>query len=225
MQFMMNKSEQTLYPKLSSIYNKILQLVSAILLIVLLMTFWLGNTERTQQVLQQHFEQVAGGFLQQALAGVSVILAENQETITKKVRNTQLQSYLNNLATADFIKQVHLYDSTGMLLLTSESSDEASTSIKSLYGIDESEFTLNKSNQYFPFIKEIRNEQLIGYLRLTIEKSYVTSYLVKNNDESHTLFRLLFIIAGLIGFLLTRGLNRFSRQGYRAPNTTLSAEK
>ncbi len=214
---MMNKSEQPLYPKLSPIYNKIMQLVSAILLIVTLMIFLVSNTEKNGQALDQHFEQVAEKFLQQGVAGISVLLNENKTLGSKKKQNAQLQLYLNNLAKADFIKQVHLYDKTGLLLLKSESSGEASSSIKLLYGIDESIRTRDKSKQYVPFIKEIRNPTLAGYLRLTIEKSYLTSQLAKNNDESETLSRLLLIAAGLIGFLLTRGLNRFSRQGYRAP--------
>lgn len=223
--FMMNKLEQPLYPKLSSIYNKILQLVSAILLIVLLMTFWLANTEKSNQVVEQHFAQVSESFLQQAVAGVSVLLTENEALMSKKNRHAQLQSYLNNLASADHIKQIHLYDNTGLLLLTSATNGEASDSIKLLYGIDESLATLDKSKQFVPFIKEIRTEHLIGYLRFTIEKSDLISPLTKNNSESQTLFRLLLIIAGLIGFLLTRGLNRFSRQGFRAPSTRLHAEK
>jgi len=221
----MNKLELPLYPKLSTIYNKILQLVSAILLIVILMVFLVANAEKSDQALEQHFEQVAENFLQQSVAGISALLSENKGASSKKNQNALLQSYLNNLASADFIKQVHFYDKTGLLLLKSESSGEASSSIKLLYGIDESIQTLNKSKQYVPFIKEIRNESLTGYLRLTIQKSYLTSKLAKNSDDSQTLYRLLFIIAGLIGFLLTRGLNRFSRQGFRAPSNRLSAEK
>ena len=212
---MMNKLEQPLYPKLSSIYNKILQLVSAILLIVMLMIFLVANSQKSEQVIEQHFEQVAEKFLQQAVSGVSVLLTENKSSISRKTRNAQLQSYLNHLRDADFIKQVHLYDKTGLLMLKSESGGEASASIKLLYGIDESLQTLDKSKQYVPFIKEIRHESLMGYLRITIEKSYLTSELANNSEESQTLYRLLLIAAGLIGFLLTRGFNRFSRQGYR----------
>ena len=74
---MMNKLEQPLYPKLSSIYNKILQLVSAILLIVVLLIFLVDNTEKNNQVVEQHFEQVADKLLEQAIAGISVILMDN----------------------------------------------------------------------------------------------------------------------------------------------------
>jgi len=222
---MMNKSEQPLYPKLSSIYNKILQLVSAILLIVVLMTFWVANAEKSNQVLQQHFEHVAEKFLQQTITGISVLLTENKSSMSKKTRLALIQIYLNRLANTDFVKQIHLYDKTGLLMLKSELSGEASTSIKLLYGIDESMQTLDKSKLYVPFIKEIRNKKLVGYVRLTIEKSYLTSAIIKNNDESQTLSRVLLIIAGLVGFLLTRGLNRFSRQGFRTPQLGLLAKK
>ena len=221
---MMKQSEQPLYPKLSSIYNKILQLVSAILLIVILMTFWVANTEKSTQVLGQHFNNVSSNFLQQAIAGISVLLTENKASISQKTRNAQLQSYLNSLTKTDFVKQVHLYDETGLLLFKSEINGAENTSIKTLFGIDESRKTLDKSARFVPFIGEIRNDKLIGYVRLTVEKSYLTSVLDKNSEENQTLFRLLLIIAGLIGFLLTRGLNRFSRQGFRAPQRSSTIE-
>ena len=216
--FIMKQSEQPLYPKLSPIYNKILQLVSAILLIVVLMTLWVSTAKKNEQALSLHFEQVAEKFLQQAIAGVSVILIDKEGSQSKKTRYAQVQTYLNQLAEADYIKQIHLYDKTGLLLLKSTAGGEASASIKSLYGIDESLQTLNKSSTYSPFVSEIRTDILIGYLRLTIEKSYLTTTLAKSNDNTQTLYRVLLIIAGLVGFLLTRGLNRFSRQGFRIPD-------
>ena len=223
--FNMKQSEQPLYPKLSPIYNKILQLLSAILLIVLLMTLWLSTAEKSEQALSLHFEQTAEKFLEQAIVGVSVLLVEKKTAKSNKAQNAQLQTYINQLGEADFIKQVHLYDATGLLLFKSDSGGEAGASIKSLYGIDESLQTLNKSSKYSPFVSEIRTNKLVGYLRLTIEKSYLTTGLAKNNDNTQTLYRFLLIIAGLVGFLLTRGLNRFSRQGFRMPETDLSVKK
>ena len=61
----------------------------------------------------------------------------------------------------------------------------------------------------------MRKDKLIGYVRLTLDKHYLTTKLLRNNDEQFTLLRLMMIIAGVVGFLLTRGLNRFSRQGFR----------
>ncbi len=164
----------------------------------------MANAEKSNQVLQQHFEQVAEKFLQQTAAGISVLLTENKSSIDKKTRNIQLQSYLNNLAKTDFIKQIHLYDKTGSLLLKSESSGEASASIKLLYGIDESLKTLDKSKQYVPFIQELRTEKLVGYVRLTVEKYHLTSAISKNSDESQTLSRLLLIIAVIPRYIILK---------------------
>ncbi len=217
--FTVNKTKPPLYPKLSSIYNKILQLVSAILLIVILMAIWVSSTEKSQRVIEQQFEQTARQYLFQAIAGTEAILIKNTVKLGKKSSQALLQSYLNNMAEADFVRAIHLYDSKGELLLASQGVTDSSSSIKALYGIEQAHKTLNKSEQYIPFISEIRHEKLTGYLRITLQKSLLISELEKENNEQHNLFRMLLIIAGLVGFLLTRGLNRFSRQGFRIPVT------
>ena len=61
-------------------------------------------------------------------------------------------------------------------------------------------------------------------MRLTLDKKYLTLDLLKNNDEQFTLLRLMMIIAGIVGFLLTRGLNRFSRQGFRLAEATKNSQ-
>lgn len=215
--FIMKPVEQPLYPKLSSIYNKILQLVSAILLIVLLMTIWVASVDKNQQTIVKHFEQTSNQFLQQSIAGVSLLLEENSVQGNKKSRYALLQKYLNKTAEANFVRDIHLYDETGMLLLSSENKSYSPSSIKSLFGIEQTQKTLNKSAQYIPFIDEIRDGQLKGYLRITIEKSLLISTLEQESQDRQALYRVLLIIAGIIGFLLTRGLNRFSRQGFRMP--------
>jgi len=217
--FTVNKTKPPLYPKLSSIYNKILQLVSAILLIVILMAIWVSSTEKSQRVIDQHFEKTARQYLFQAIAGTEAILIKNTLKLGKKSSQVLLQSYLNNMAEADFVRAIHLYDSKGELLLASEGMTDSSSSIKALYGIEQAYKTLSKSEKYIPFISEIRHEKLTGYLRITLEKSLLISELEKENNEQLNLFRMLLIIAGLVGFLLTRGLNRFSRQGFRIPVT------
>ena len=84
-----------------------------------------------------------------------------------------------------------------------------------LYGISEEK--INQSSDYVPFVQEVRDEKLLGYLRVTIEKSYLNDTLSDGSEDRQKLLRLMLIIAGAVGFLLTRGLNRFSRQGYRPP--------
>ncbi len=229
----MKQTQQPLYPKLSSIYNKILQLVSAILLIVLLMSMWQSTTVKNRIDLAEHFDYIAKQQLQQGIVGIALIF--NQKQYSKIQRIEIFQDYLNGLSRVNFVKQVHLYDVTGELLVSSNITNDfdagnkepKNKSINELYGISLQKRDL--STRYIPFVAEIRDEssehkslakkELFGYLRFTIEKSYLVDILAKADDDQQQLFRLMLLLAGLVGFLLTRGLNRFSRRGYRL-NTT-----
>jgi len=205
----MTQIEKPLYPKLSSIYNKIMQLVIAIAFIVLLMNLWIYSQTKNKQSIEQHFYDVGQQFLHQASAGLSVLTTEVK---TKQSRQL-LQNYIEELQQSKVIKEVHLYDVTGQLIINSE----GAKSVKALYGLSDNK--LNKSEFSVPFVGEIRKEALVGYVRLTLDKKLLTSKLLQNNDQQFTLLRLMMIIAGVVGFLLTRGLNRFSRQGFRLENT------
>ncbi len=204
----MKQLEQPIYPKSSPIYNKILQLVAAIIFLIVLMNIWLFIVDKSETTLSEYFDYTSNQHLQQAIAGIDVLL-----TTESNNKNDTLQRFINKLNEIDFIKQVDLYDITGTLMMSSHNTTSSNLSINDLFGLSENK--LNKSDKYVPFVHEIRNDKLLGYLRLTVEKSYFVSTFKKENEEREMLFRLMFLLAGLVGFLLTRGLNRFSRQGYR----------
>jgi membrane protein len=201
----MTPIEKPLYPKLSSIYNKIMQLAIAISFIVLLMNLWIYSQTQTEQTINQHFYDVGEQYLQQTSAGVSVLTTEIKTTQSRAL----MQKYVDELQQTKAINEIHLYDVTGQLLISSK----GAKSVKALYGLSENE--LNKSENSPPFIGEIRQNSLLGYVRLTLDKKHLTENLLTNSHEQFTLLRLMMIIAGIVGFLLTRGLNRFSRQGFR----------
>jgi len=189
-----------LYPKLSSIYNKIMQLAIAIAFIVLLMNLWLFNYNENKQTINDHFYYVGQQYLKQNTLALSVAITQDKK---------QLQKYVDNLSQVDWLKDMHIYDVSGQLIASSRSH----YSIKDLYGI--SPHKIDKSVEYIPFISEIRTDELHGYARITIEKKYLTDTLLNSSNEQYSWLRLMLLIAGIVGFLLTRGLNRFSRQGFR----------
>jgi membrane protein len=205
----MTQIAQPLYPKLSPIYNKIMQLVIAIAFIVILMNLWIYSQTQNKQSIEQQFYDVGQQYLQQASAGLSVLAPEVK---TKESRQI-LQNYVDELQKVDVVQEIHLYDVSGQLIISSQNAK----SVKVLFGIFDNK--LDKSRYSVPFVSEVRKDVLVGYVRLTLDKHYLTSKLLKNNDEQFTLLRLMMIIAGVVGFLLTRGLNRFSRQGFRLGNT------
>jgi len=200
----MKQIEQPLYPKLSPIYNKILQLLSAIVLIVLLMNFWVNSRDLQQLQIQDHANKMGKLYLAQAATSAMPYLALEQ---------SQLQQYADTLAAQPVVKNVQIYDITGQEMASSAKAQ----SINDLFGI-----SVNKVNQIddiVPFVQELRTEELQGYIRLSLYRTILTDELADNSRVQYDIMRLFLIVAGFIGFLLTRGLNRFSRQGFRPPKS------
>jgi membrane protein len=204
----MVQTELPLYPKISSIYNKIMQLAIAIVLIILVMNIWLASDTKTQKVINQQFVNIGQNNTENIAATIAILL-----TVKSDVQNnTLLKQYIKSLTRSVFIDDVRFYDQSGQLLVASEHS----ITIRELYGIDD--YKINRSDKLTAFVSEVRqqkNHQLQGYIRVITKKSSVTQALVDDNKEKRQLKRLMLMMAGVIGFLLTRGLNRFSRQGFR----------
>lgn len=196
----MKQIEQPLYPKLSSIYNKILQLAIAILLIVVVMNFWVTSRDAQQVQIQQHGDTIGKIYLAQAAANLAMHLAEKHD---------DLQQYVDNLARQPLVKSVHIYGKTGQVIAASANNE----SIKDLFGI--SVMKVNQSDDITPFVQELRFKNLEGYIRLSLHRSLLVDDLAKNSNSQYDIMRFLMVVTGVIGFLLTRGLNRFSRQGFR----------
>jgi len=198
----MTKIEQPLYPKLSPIYNKILQLLSAILLLIFLMNFWVSSRDALHTQIQAHANKIGKLYLAQAATSVGPYLTLQQ---------SQLQQYVDGLVQQSLVKSVHVYGITGEIIASSEQAE----SVNDLFGI-----SLNKINQthaVIPVVQELRTDNLQGYIRLSLYRSILIDELADNSYAQFEIMRLMLIVAGIIGFLLTRGLNRFSRQGFRLP--------
>ena len=207
----MQQPEPSLYPKTSSIYNKIMQLAIAIMFIIVLMNLWIANGTKDNELIDDYFQEISTQYLSQAVVSLQRLMLEQQ--------NELIEEIIDDLSTMDYVQSVHLYDTTGRVLYSSTSENYSLDSVNDLYGI-----SLNKRNnsaKYVPFVQEIRTDQLLGYLRITIEKSQLSEALTTASNERQRLFRLMLIMAGFVGFFLTRGLNRFSRQGYRPPKSEM----
>jgi len=197
----MTQVEVPLYPKVSSIYNKIMQLAIAIFIIIVVMNLWLFSSQQSEHVLDKHTRQISEQYLSQLVSGVGILLAKD---------SVALQGYIDDIAQQKWVKDISYYDHTGQLILASSNQ----STINDLYGV--SLYKTDRSDKFIPFVHELRNGmELIGYLRLTVEKTALTGELEIQRTQQFDLFRLMMILAGVAGFLLTRGLNRFSRQGYR----------
>ncbi|KGK00401.1 AhpA/YtjB family protein [Thalassotalea sp. ND16A] len=197
----MTDLNEIIYPKLTSIYNKLVQIGMAIILLVMILNLSVMGIDDSEQILDRHFSEVAKQFTAQAVNTSKVLLA----TKNKK----QIQDYMQSLVQSDLVIEARLYDIQGQLIAESENS----SSINFLYGLEQG--STNNSDNSVPFIQEIRTDKLLGYLRLNLHKDKVTDTMQRQIYNQFELFRIMLIVAVFAGFLLTRGFNRFSRQGLR----------
>ena len=201
---LMTQTEQPLYPKISSIYNKIMQLAIAIFLIVVLMNLWVFSYGNNQQATKKHFNVVSQQYLSQITTASQLLLSRKNGN-----ERGELQQYFDEIAKNSWIKGLSYYDKTGRLLIASNKH----SSVNDLYGISTNK--ADRSKKYSTFVQELTLGELKGYLRLTVENHSLTKDIEKNSAEHYDLVRLMMILAVVVGFFLTRGLNRFSRQGFR----------
>ncbi|MCO4799183.1 MAG: hypothetical protein KC484_08220 [Colwelliaceae bacterium] len=193
------RTEQPLYPKISSIYNKIMQLAIAIFLIIVLMNLWVFSYGSNQQSIQKHFNSISKQYLAQ-ITSATKILINNKENV---------QQYFDDISNQLWIKDISYYDQTGQLIIAS--ADHAS--VNDLFGISVNK--ANRSKKYSTFVQELHSDKLQGYIRLTVENNSLTDGIINSSAQQYDLVRLMMILAVVVGFFLTRGLNRFSRQGFR----------
>lgn len=197
----MKQTELPFYYKRSPIVNKFIQISVAIVVIFTVLNIWVDNNRIINQSIEDNFYHVGNEYLAQTSDMISFLIKENKSEL--------IPQYIEQASQTPWIKDIHWYDETGQ----HQSTIVEGTRINDLYGV--SPQTLNRSTLYVPFVKEIRHESLIGYLRLTIKQKEFTEHLLNTQEDSSTLWRIMILLSGGAGFFLTRGFNRFSRQGYR----------
>ena len=197
----MTDTNEIIYPQVTSIYNKLMQIGVAIILLLMILHLSVTGVSDSEDGLDKHINEVSTQFLQQAVNSAAVIL----NTGNKK----QTRQFVESLANSDLVLSARLYDKNGQVIAESE----LATPVKELYGIEGG--GADESGQYSPFIAEIRNDKLVGYLRLTLVEDNLTKTLEKQIRGQFELFRIMLLVAVLAGFLFTRGFSRFSRQGLR----------
>ncbi|QBY05157.1 hypothetical protein E2K93_12530 [Thalassotalea sp. HSM 43] len=199
----MDDPNEIIYPQVTPIYVKLMQIGVAVILLLMILNLSVMGVDDSEDLLDKHFDAVAKQHLLQAVNTSKVLLADKNKQ--------QIQAFVSSLADADFVEQAVLYDSKGEAIASSDNQ----TSIQQLYGL--SLGSESQAADYVPFIEEIREQKLYGYLRMNLVKQNVTEQMQGQIYSQFELFRIMLITAVVAGFLLTRGLSRFSRHGLRLP--------
>ena len=184
-----------------------MQLAIAIIFIIVLMNLWLSNVRKDEFVLAQHFSQMGEQYLQQTAMSISQL----QQTKKKK----SVEQFIQKLVEQEHIKSVQVYDAGGQKVAEAGQAESA----LSLYGADtNSPDAKDNSDQFTPFVMSLTSDPNSGFVRLDVKASVITQALAEENNNQQQLARVMLLMAGCAGFFLTRGLSRFSRQGFRVAN-------
>ena len=200
----MPQSQPHFYPKTIYVYNKITYLAIALIGVIILIDSWLSTNAIDKNKIETHFSEISYQFVDQASNGIKMFLMNNERELLPK--------YIQSIAASSLVKSIHLYDQSGQLIVSAVTTDnEAELSINDLYGISlERE---NISREYIPFVREIRTDDLQGYVRITVDKSYVSKGLLTTSNDRHRRFAMMIIIAFMVSFLLTKTFS-----GWRSKN-------
>lgn len=193
----MTQNQTLLYPKLSSSYNKILQLAIAIVFLLVTLNMWVVSYVDEKQHIKQQLKDVATSHTQM-IANSSIRLWD------EKPEN--FQEFIDETALLPWVQDISVYQQTGQLRYASS----RQVPVKTLYGFDQ-QFE-DVSGEYTTVVLPIEK---LGYVRVTAVNSAFIASLTDAAEQQHTDFRIMLILAGIVGFLLTRGFNRFSRQSFR----------
>lgn len=197
----MTDRNEILYPQITSIYNKLLQIGGGVILLFLILNLSVMNAKDSEIEVEKHFRRISNAFVKQAVSTSKIILATKNKS--------QQQKFMQSLTESDAVEEALLYDVSGQLIAHSENF----SSVKELYGIEQG--SEDTSKDYVTFTQEIRGDELQGYLRLNVVRDVLIKPLEKQLFSQNELFRIMLLIAVTAGFLLTRGSSRFSRQGIR----------
>ncbi|WP_371188518.1 AhpA/YtjB family protein [Thalassotalea maritima] len=200
-----------MYPKVTPVYVKLLEICAAVILLVAVLALSVVGTDDGAETLEQHFSRIANQHLGQAVHVSKVLLKQNDKGL--------LQNFVQSLTESELVEQAHLYDASGEVIAQSK----GASSVKTLYGLDAG--SRNETERFLPFVQEIRTDELQGYLRLTFEKEQIIGEVKAQMQQQFEYSRVILIAALAVGFLLTRGLSRFSRHGVRPPKKAKGERK
>ncbi|GLX81358.1 hypothetical protein [Thalassotalea eurytherma] len=191
----MKRIELPLYLKLSTIYNKILQLTIVIVLMLVVLNIHFISSQKSAENIHEYYQQVGQLQLQQLSNSAAITLEQGDRKALSRLAEQVSQQA--------FIRKVTFYDPTGQVIAKSSlanTRDELNTQLTE--NVDEAQLKATH------FIGEIRTTQLLGYVGISLHDEHIKMPLTNSINHLFEQSRLLFILAGIIGVLLARSLSK-----------------
>lgn len=147
------------------------------------------------------------------VSNLSHLLVRQQANIfsfllVKNAKTDELTDALDSFAKEDFIIDVNIYSTNGVLLASSHNARE----VKTLLTSDQAEKTQQIVEPIFS------QQMLVGFLRVTFDAEYAQTTKVRVEQQFHQLYGEMIILV-LTGILLASSVHYYLRRKVNQPHT------
>jgi len=203
----------------TSVYRRLAQLVIAVGLLIAVLFKWISADNQGKALLAANNSELTHTLAAQSAKVASHFIADKQ---TK-----QLPRMLNDIASHPFINQAMIYNHQGSEIARSsdaisayKSYTEQTSPYDAFTPINHIHQTANNDTaQNTWVVSEIRqDDKLLGYLRLNYQQNQALESSLGFHQQIMQQILAMGLLCGLMGFLLTRGFTRFSRNSFRINN-------
>ncbi len=180
----MTKKVTSHFPGRRRRWLKLVAALVALVLVAVVMVLWRQISSAGLSLERQQISVMARALTGQAAFAAGQLMADD---------NTQaLEGLAQQLAQAPQIIDAAIYDGNGTAL--AKAGSERSVLV-----------LLTQEPRLVPYVSEIkRDEQLVGYLRITLNEEVVVGDARRFREHAQERFRLMLMMAGLAGLLLAQ---------------------
>lgn len=168
-----------------SIFKRLANLILIVIGSIICINLWLINSEHSLNWHNKQANQLGDSV--SALTG-KILISSMLENDSEK-----LSQQLGFIAADPHVADVTLFDNKGRMLAANNSA----TSVVATYQLN--------SISPLVFVENIyHNQQVIGYLSITLDETEVMAYHTEYQDQLNQQVQMLMVLAAIVGILITR---------------------
>ena len=197
----------------TSVFRRLAQVALSLLLLIFILYKWVEANQQSQASLNDNAQMLINKMVAQSATHASHLMTNNQRP--------QLQQLLADLQSDPHIEQAIIYNQHGTMIAQSQNAVSAFARHQHIQHPPDAYTPINTIITSQPLksiivVQEIRlKKQLLGYLSINYYQQLLTSQNKVQQQKMMEEILLMVLLSAVMGFILTRGFARFSRNTFR----------
>ena len=209
----------------TSVYRRLAQVLLSLIILVVILYKWVSADLHSTTVIEENSKTLIDKLVGHAAVQASHLINPKANKKTQKQLKTRLEQLLNDLNRDPHIEQAMVYDQHGTTIASSNGAISATERHKHQISPPDAYTPINiepQVNQPLMVVHEIRkDDELLGYLRVNYYHKLIMVQSAPSKRKVMEEVLLMILLSALMGFLLTRGFARFSRNTFRMDDSDL----